>query len=127
MPSPRPVQLTFNVHPQLAVDARRLVELLFTPDHRGLACRAAVRRLADAGFPPIESYQGNIFRLDLRGPEVVHGLDRDYDGAFLTSDAYSDHLSSDHASAIAELLRLDVDQIIGRYAAKHELFRVGAL
>ena len=127
MPTTRPVQLTFNVHPQLAGDARRLVELLLTPDHRGHACRAAVRRLADAGFPPIESYQGNVFRLDLRGPEIVHGLDRDYDGAFLSCDAYADQLSGDHATAIAELLRLDVDQVVGRYAANHELFRVGTL
>ena len=127
MPSPRPIQLTFNVHPQLAVDARRLAELLLMPDHRGHACRAAVRRLAEAGFPPIDSYQGNIFRLDLRGPETIHGLERDYDGAFLSSDAYADHLSGEHASAIAELLRLEVNQVIGRYAANHALFRASIL
>ncbi len=136
MPSQRPVQLTYNVHPQLAVDARRLVELLLMPDHRGHACRAAVRRRAIretsfgstfAGFLPIESYQGNVFRLDLRGPETLHGLERDYDGAYLSSDAYAVHLSAEHAIAMADKLRLSIDLIIGNYVGDHEIFRSQSL
>lgn len=81
----------------------------------------------EAGFPPIQSYQGNIFRLDLRGPETVEGLERHYEGGFLSSAAYADPLSADQASAIADRLRIEIDLIIGRYAADHKLYRIKSL
>lgn len=122
MPGSNYVAVTFDVHPLLVASVSPIIKKLVQPDSVGEQYRALAAPWIECRWPPVHSYKGDIFRLDLFGPVSGEGAGRTYSGAHLRSEAYALQLGSAHASEIARTLRIICDQSVGVYAGNHQLY-----
>ena len=116
------VPLTFDVHPLLVPVVKPIIKKLIQPDSEGEQYRGLASPWAECRWPPVHSYEGDIFRLDLIGPVSDEGAQRAYSGGYMRSDAYALQLGQTHATELARIVRIVCDNSVGVYAANHQLY-----